>query len=281
MSANRPPSFADLIAATLAGLRRLHDRTTSWLEQLGYDVAQPEDFANALRDVLRRWQEAWVELLPPNWRELEADEVFQLIEIIQSHGFSLAWAPRPAILKELLASDPAKRHEVVRVRRDEIVADLLLVLDEVSHGDLGETKAGVRAALTVARQGNGEAAEALATVIFTSLMHEHLKYGRHAAAKEDFEDEHPEDADILEFRLRAVFLAAAHALRRFDPKTRRPPYRRYNRHSSIHAFTRTQYNEIASVSSLMLVTSLLREIDWWLSEHGEIPLGPKSLPRNR
>jgi hypothetical protein len=242
-----------------------------WVEQNSLLIKQIPELAARASEAARQFREAFVAALPPNWSGLSMDEVFQVIHMIEATGFSVVWAPREEIVRELLVADPSARDALVLERKDAICDDLDALMGRGFHRRLRDIPNGVRAALAAYRGGYIEAAQALATVLLTSLIHGPLRIKSHATARDNFGRKYPTDATIEQLRLASITLAAAAALEDFNPMSMSPRHTRYNRHASAHSYLREQYNDLASLTALMLVVSLVCECDYWLQNYDGMP----------
>lgn len=243
----------------------------AWVEQNSLLLRRTPEFVDALQQATQRFREAFRNALPPNWGSMSFEEVFGVVEVIEQTGFSLAWAPREEIVKALLEAEPDDRDQLLLGRRDEVVDDLDTLLDEIRNPRLRDIPAGLRASLKAYREGHSEAAQALTTVLFTALLHGPLRFKGHGKARKNFGKAYPTDSTIEHFRLASITLAGEAALDDFNPMTCQPRSERYNRHASAHSYLREQYNDLAALVSLLLVMTLTRECEYWLTEQGGMP----------
>jgi hypothetical protein len=201
---------------------------------------------------------AWHGAIPSNW--VGVDDVIAIADRVGDTGFALAWVPRAAIVREIIAADSDQTAAILVAHRDEVLDDAEECLAQVGDPDLELTRTGVERAIAALRDGHVWAAQALAASAFTSALHGFTVEARLNAIRRFLERDDIEDAPIIEVRFRTIFVAAAHALTEFDAITGVPPCPRFNRHNTAHRITREQWNERNALSAIMLATALLREM---------------------
>jgi hypothetical protein len=74
---------------------------------------------------------------------------------------------------------------------------------------------------------------------------------------------------IGRFRLVAILRSAGRAIAEYRGKPGEAVPTVFNRHASTHRVVAAQYTQLNALTSLMLVTSLLRELDFWGSQEDE------------
>lgn len=245
-------------------------RYAAWVDRNQSLLRQVPEYIEAARQLSLRYQRAFRIALPPNWADLTSPDVFRVIDVMKETGFSLVWAPRTDVVRALIEAPPAGRDAVLLSFRADVLDDLDEVVKDIKSPRLRDIPAGLKAALYALREGHDEAAQALATVLFTALIQGPLRYKGHGEARDHLADE-DRDAALSHLRLRAIGLAAGKALGDFNPLTLRPRHGRYNRHASAHSYLREQYSELCALVAVLLVVSLTRECDFWLTTHGDLP----------
>ena len=253
---------------TMEMLRRsttIAPETTAALRRLTADVQFPvldESIREAMREAFRRFHELWEHAMPSNWKGFEPHEVIATIERVRVAGFVLVWIPRAEIVRDVLAADEGETAAVLLARRDDVLDDAVACLSEIEHPDLVLIRDGIEEAIRALRGGLPRAAQALASVAFTSEIHEFFEMGTKASRKRMIESD-PEDAPLGQLRLLTIFVAGAKALDEFRPDRALPVRSDFNRHNSAHRLTREQWTEANALSAIMLATALLREMQYW------------------
>lgn len=231
--------------------------------RLAVAAALPKiDFARQLeplREALSGLKELWDESRSPNWPE-DLEEIDPILDLMRETGYCLVWAPRLEIITELMDADPADRSNVLLCRREEILDDLAAVLADVDEPSLQDVRESAAEAIASFRDGRHRAAQALAAVILTDIIHANLGKKTSKALKM-FEEQEPEEATIREHRLRSIFVVARGALATWWPLGREPVPTDFNRHASLHRLKPEQYTEHNALVGLMLVVPFLREVD--------------------
>lgn len=224
--------------------------STAWVEQM--------------RPVFEQLRRSWEEALPPNWEGFDVDEVSAAIERIESTGCCLVWVPRIEIVREVLDADATATKGVLLARRGDILDDALDVLAEVTELQLAPERDSAVAAIKAFRDGHSQAAQALASSVFTSTAHKLFEMGTKAIRRRMAET-HPDEAAIAQLRIRTIYLAGARALDEFRPDRATPVRRDFNRHNTAHRITAEQWTDANALSAIMLSAALLRELNVWFS----------------
>ncbi len=253
-------AFAGLDQATAFGKRTQKlmarfDLTSSYVDKMRTSF---NAFGVPMCATLEGFQRIWHEARVPNW-PVGFDEITRIIDFMRETGYCLVWAPRPEIIEELLQAAPADRRDVLLLRREEILDDLTAVIVDVGEPSMQLVRQSAEEALAVFRAGNHRAAQALAAVIFTHVIHANFGHTT-SKALEMFMETEPEEAVLRDFRLRAIFMLARRALISWWP-LEEPVPGDFNRHASLHRLTAEQYTEHNALVGLMLVIPLVREVD--------------------
>jgi hypothetical protein len=227
---------------------------------------------DALKPTFARLHEMWEAALPPNWREFEkVDRVTEILDFMEETGWSLAWVPRPSVVEDLLAArDAAACGQALLAHEVEVLEDLDLCLAEVTDEDLAETVNAASEAVGSYRDGRVLAAQALATCLFTTLIHVNLEHETFGKARAAFTEDDPMHVSIGRFRLVAILRSAGRAIEKYKGRPGEGVPTIFNRHASTHRVGAIQYTRVNSLTSLMLVASLLRELDFWSAREQEL-----------
>ena len=249
--------------------RRIAEAIAPALEQWRLQLPTAQDwlkrYGPQLSEIAERAQVLWRQSLPANWVDLEMDDVFLVIDRVRATGFSLVWAPRVEIVREVLAVPAAQTGAVLVSRSSDVLDDLVAELAAVDHPELALHRDAASEAIDTYRDGRHRAAQALASSVFTSEVHLWFEMGTSAARKR-LADEHPEDAFIDQIRLRTIYLAGAKALDEFRPDRARPVRPEFNRHNTAHRITFEQWNERNALCALLLAVTFLRELNYWFHQ---------------
>ncbi|WP_394614524.1 hypothetical protein JNUCC0626_32215 [Lentzea sp. JNUCC 0626] len=190
---------------------------------------------------------------PPNWNGLTDEELKAVIATATS-GIPVAWVPRTAILRELLAAPTTDQHSVLDAHANDIVADCATAVSETRSGTFSTLANCLEEAVLTYRNGHLIASQALAASVFDTLLraavHAPVKTGYYSKVKKKI----AEDPDW--FPQAVAHLPALAALQKFDhlviPTT-------FNRHAAAHAVSTEQYSPSNALISLMLASSILRQ----------------------
>ena len=226
---------------------------------------QVAEMMDALKPTFERFQEMWETALPPNWREFEKlDRVNEILAFMEETGWSLAWVPRPEVIEGLLAAAGENARAAALLDREgEVLDDLTACLSEVADLKLAEVKEIAAEAVDSYRGGRRRAAQALATCLFTTLIHVHLEQRTLGGARATFARHDPMHVSIGRFRLVAILRSAGRAIEQFRGEPNEPIPTTFNRHASTHRVGVIQYTRLNALTSLMLVVSLARELEFW------------------
>jgi hypothetical protein len=216
------------------------------------------DAGEQLRRVSRDFLESLRQSYPANWRQLDREEINAAEDLMLNSGISLAWVPRPTILREVLeAGDEEARTAVLEARSDEIIVDIEGVLAEVTLPRLGKTVDSAYKAIAARRDGHTEAALALGAVALSDLVHDFMgeKDFRRIRKKIGEVDPH-NDVDIQDFALYMVGKVWAWANRRFEQIS----VAGFNRNLTLHRLGE-HYSGANLIAVLMLLAGLSREFE--------------------
>jgi hypothetical protein len=198
---------------------------------------------------------------PPNWTDFSMDEIKACVEFMDETGYSLVWVPRGEIVRELLATPVDRREQVLVESAAAIMEDLDGALAEIRHTELIELRDHVADSVAAFRDGHPRAAQALATSVLTTAMHVHLGLKRFKDARDEFSKRDPMEVEVTLFKIAAIYKTANRAVETYMGKDDEPIPTIFNRHASTHRVSRIQYTKANAIAALLLVTSLLRELE--------------------
>jgi hypothetical protein len=218
-----------------------------------------------LRDALRASREFVEEFsaaMPENWRDLTNPQVFAAVELMAGTGWSLLWTPPGEIVVDLLETrDPEVRREILLGAEPEVLFDLDRLLGRIDKPALKTLHEATRESLEAYRSRFFSASQALSASILSSTLHEHLREKSHGKIRKQFLEANGKEAPIREFRWVALQLAVGKVLEDYHPVTGSPERSDFNRHASAHRVKEPQYRQVNALSALMLVASLLFELN--------------------
>jgi hypothetical protein len=226
-----------------------------------FKLTSPESLLGALRPALERLADVWSASLPMNWREVKPGGVEAAIDVMSRTGIPLAWIPRTPIVEMVLeAGTDSERTSILLDHQGEILEDLRACLAELAAEDLLTARDAAENAINAFEGGHAYAAQALAAAALTACI-EHVIGWKLGRMRQEFEAQEPLSASISRFRLVATCAVLARAtLSRFDVSKGDPIPSHFNRHASLHTVSPIQYTPLNALISLMLLVSLLREL---------------------
>lgn len=233
--------------------------TAGWLRKL----PDPAPWLRRFQEQIGPTLEALKLALPANWRELTSDEVKQVVGLMKSEGLNLAWAPRPEVLRQLIAADGHEaRCRILLEHREEIVADVEQILSEIERSDLEPILAAGFEAIQTYRDGHQAPAQTYAAAVIGEVLHGPLGYATFKEVKQQFRDKDPlHDVGYRDFPLFAV----GHALvRTLDNFTRAGDG--FNRNLTQHRIG-PPHTEPNLLMVLLLLAGLLPEVERVLDRH--------------
>ncbi len=248
--------------AMLSELARRSDETarvaSRWLEDFNAHYpnwpAYVAQIAENARTMARRG-------LAPNWMHLDGEELEATVLLMSSAEVNLAWAPSPAILRELIAADPAEVDAVLAARDDDIVAELQVVLGDVRALKLEAAADAARQALDAHAAGLLVPAQAAAAVLVNVIVEDLHGLRGIRRAHSRYRKLDPENAAFVEFRRTAILRCLSFACAGEDV-----PGTSFRRNRSAHHINTTEYKASNVVRALLLVVGLLREEQFWIDE---------------
>jgi hypothetical protein len=226
-------------------------------------LAQQRQQWDSLFESLRKITEGF---LPPNWKGVEHPDYDAIETILVDEGLPLAWIPRREVLQGLFdAPDAQARRKIIGRRWRTVVSDCEVVLSEVNHPALQCHRPFATDVVNALRDGHVSAAQALAANLLDSILRRNFD-------KDDFKDvttnkKNGSRFDIDDYQIKAAFTLGPvwRAYAEYWQSQGDPIPRAFGRHPSAHAVSRTQYSRINAVIALMIVTSLLRLLEFELA----------------
>lgn len=266
------PSWAEILESWRTGLegmaarwnRTVEDfRRSEFMESVRATMeAIRTDWGPAFLAMVERIRENYEWLMPPNWRELEAEQVVRVARMMREEGLALAWVPSHATLERLLAAEGLDARKATLVAHEgRVLADLDRALDGVDRESVADLLGAAREAIELYRSGYYSGAQALATAGLTSAINNQL--GRTLSqARRDFHVEDPEEEGMVEWRVSVVLGAIWKSLDEFWPERGDPVPGNYNRHAATHRVGLPQYTQENALCAVMLLACTVIEIDW-------------------
>ena len=221
---------------------------------------------------------------PPNWQGTGMNDA--LLLIARDEGISLAWIPRPEIVKEIgAAPDASARQQVLTARHDDILDDCRDALSQCKDASLSDQTAIAGKALSAVADGHHEAGMALAVSLGEPLaawastprvrMHdspEARDQWEAARKKSKYKwasieiDAVGTDITPYVFKYQVLTAPIPSFFTPFHPGTGGPAPESLSRHVVAHQPTLTHLTALNSLKAVMLVTAILREMQDWAEE---------------
>jgi hypothetical protein len=225
----------------------------------------PPSFREAIAKAARLIKEERERGLPDNWQELSAEEVGQVMALMEELGTSLVWIPQAETIRRLLRSrahSPARR---LLGFEKPILGDLEACLRQLSRPELRDIRHCLKRALDAHREGNPEAAQALAASVLTAAIHDYFDPPRFGGLRKKAGGVDPMRAALREVRSTTIIVRVGASIQKFEPG-KDPIPRNFNRHASAHSVSPEQFTSANSLAGLMLATSVAREVEQRLRE---------------
>lgn len=211
--------------------------------------------------------------LPPNLRDVDG-VTFAGLLVVLDEGVPLYGVPRARIAARLLlAPDSRARRHVIGQEYTAILADCAELLASMDASPLAYERDAITEAIALAGAGHPRAAQALAANVMDSFawmwLREqgitwadwgHLTRKKGKGDTDKFMDEWTVAAA---FAWRPVWVS----FNEFKPWKGDPVPTTFNRHASLHAVSRRQYNKRNTALAIMFATSLW----YYLMEWGNLP----------
>lgn len=203
--------------------------------------------------------------LPPNWPG--GVDYVKAIELA-NEGIPVVWVPPGHVLEQLVAApDRPAQLAVLHAHRDDLIADVRRVLDEVTHADLSGQIPLAKAAFESWSSGHEESAQALAVTVIEAVVTRYYAAGRkydqvRAAAKIDLDN----DLSISELRLAVAVAPLSTFYTPWFPNQGTAAPDELSRHVTVHQADIGHYTPDNALLSIMLLASTLRAFEEVLEE---------------
>ncbi len=222
-----------------------------------------------LLEQITRLRRPW---LPANLRHLHSTMWPLVFRVSVKDGLCLAWAPRRSIVDTLLHLKTSKeRRQLLLDRRQEIVADVMDSLQEVTHPDLATYTDFARQAAGCVQEQKDAAAQALLGNILDSALR---AYGR-GWFKDHFGGTGDTPHKLVQASLArqnghliaggstklAPYLLALSLKNAFDGHKRQSTF---NRNLTVHQVREDVYRPEFALTTLLVAQGLLRQLDGYL-----------------
>lgn len=224
-------------------------------------LVKPIDFSTYFT---QNFKDIWWTSAPENLRPLRGKvELFAVYDVIGYEGLPLVPCPRPGIALELMeAVDARARRAVLEQRAPEIVEDcdgVFAGLQASRHAS--RYVAFARDAVVAFRGGAHSSAQAMASVLTTTILDEMKKSFDAAWRAARYRGEGDEFPEILDEAPPYEFWVLAPLWHAYEQTKAGDLVDKWGRHSSIHKVSDVHYNVANAVISLMFIAALLDFVD--------------------
>ncbi len=225
---------------------------------------------------------------PRNWWGTGANQA--LLRAARDEGLPLSWIPQAATIKELAAAeDAAARLAVLIAHRDEVISDCEELLEECHADELADQVTLARKAIAAVKGGHPESGMALAVALGDPLAvwasqprvtgfdskaeraeWEKLRKtkGKSRHAQIEIDRLGPGAVAHWDFCYQVLIAPVPRFFTRYDPEKGDPLPEGLSRHAVAHQPTLAHFSETNTLLALMLVTSILRQMQDWIEEMG-------------
>lgn len=257
-----------------SALQLLADRQREILDASG-GINSIVDNLRRIGVQLRSAVDVLARCIPTNWSAIDMADGLDLA----SRGWPIVWVPRDDIVAMLVgAPDDNARDAVLRDSSDLILDDVEACIDGMrsSHASSVLIDA-LSQAVKAARESLWIACQVTTTTALDTIVGAETEIKRTKSHKEA----EPVGDEILasELRIALILQALPMAFESFFVDDGDSIPTTYNRHASIHRLSNLQLTQRNALFSLLLTTSLLRE----LHEYGDAPItvGVKTIRTGR
>lgn len=192
---------------------------------------------------------------PHNWEDIYGSEMRAVADFMLETGINLAWAPRPEIIRELLASRAeVERNEILVRNGERILEDVEGALELVTRPQFRECIDACREAIATWRSGHPKAAQSFAGTVLSDLVHRYLGQENFRRIRRSFEAIDPMQKPARRF---GFYLVGRLWARAFDSFSGREDTG-YNRAQSAHVLG-DHFHEAHLLQALLLLAGLLCE----------------------
>lgn len=201
----------------------------------------------------------WAGLLerhdPHNWGDIYGSEMRALASFMLETGINLAWAPRPEIIRELLASrTEVERNEILVRNSERILEDVEAALELVTERKFRDSVDACREIIGTCRSGHPKAAQSFAGTALSDLVHRYLGQENFRKIRRSFEAIDPMQESARRFGFYLVGRLWARAFGSFSNREDTG----YNRAESAHVLGE-HFHEAHLLQALLLLAGLLCE----------------------
>jgi hypothetical protein len=222
----------------------------------------------AIEQFQKTLHDTWLASAPNNWHGLR-DEMLELADLVDATGISVVWAPREAVIRQLLAADPQARSAELARWTNDVLDDLdeMLTEAQMPESDLSghaDACAFAAEAIAEAREGHFNSAQALAACGLGPVLHDAMgmTFGR---AFKKFSERNLDDATLELLKVAMLEVATAKALTNFEAVL--PDG--FTRHATQHG-ERSFFSQSNALSGLLLLVGWLREFKWLSDNQPEV-----------
>ncbi len=241
------------------------------LENLMKQIAKSFDVRRFIApDVLERLRASLARELPPNWPKDRNIET--MVSLVHTTGWPLIWVPEVAMIEKLMKSlDQSRRERALLRHRSKILDECRRRLDQVKTKELRYlAQCGIEA-VDVLEAGHSRASQALAASVLTTVLQVKLGFRKLKDARSQLDELSWEKASLPWFRWTLITSTVVGALTDFYVHQGDPVPRSFNRHATVHHLNPKQLTRVNALVSVMMVASLLRELEQ-LIRNGRVTL---------
>jgi hypothetical protein len=219
------------------------------------------------------------DLNTPNWIGHDIDP-FAVWDVAVSDGIALVWVPRGELVVQLLEAEGQEaRWALLADRAADIVSDCRQVAASVEHTRLAEYRERLDETIRAHEDGHVRPAQALAAVVFTSLLQYAYGHGKLVnVPRSKWRSKVRDETTLARYRAAVLIEAAVAVVASVGdlvPEDKWP--KGFNRHLTLHRVSRRQYSEAHAVAAVMLATALLAETQSLLNR-GMLELAELDVP---
>ncbi|MBQ0997454.1 hypothetical protein [Streptomyces sp. RK62] len=219
-------------------------------------------------EAMRGFAEAIKRVIPENLRDLSTDDLQKVFQVNDEDGTSLAWAPRSAIVAELLQAEEVEARSAVFVENAAAIADdidvSLATVTVADHGDLRSMLLEATAAIRHGLYGPAQAAAAAVDVVVNVHMMRYLECSGRESRNQTRSHFHPikldewEDATLPDVELVLVGAGIATIFERWGDGYGSTSF---NRNGTAHAAGGHAYSPAHAIRAALIAHAALRWID--------------------
>ncbi|NND02202.1 MAG: hypothetical protein HKN91_05395 [Acidimicrobiia bacterium] len=240
--------------------RRYSELMESVIEQTRPTVERATRIATDVLDAIQRIDS----LRPPNYAELDMEEMFRLFRIARDDGIATAWTTPPHVLSSLLSAETSPNRQAVIVKsRKEIIDECLERLEyrmKVEPGDRSLEHA--YEAVDALHRGLDNLAQSHAVVLTDSLIVDVLNRSTVGSSLDDWTEKDSDETPYVDFWMAIMLVPAHRAYSRFFWLRGDPIPENLNRHATSHrAFQAGVYTARNALEAVMLATSVALGVD--------------------